>query len=409
MFDEVEKMVNQLRKTPLSVLTVGFLTAGAVIAPYNAQADMLSADKFSIYGDFRLRFEADWDYKETRTGKTKDDRNRARIRARVGMKYQPTENFEYGARLRSGSDGNHLSPHITIVDFESNNTGAADFNFDKWFLKAKSNGLWGWVGRNSLPFWKQNEMFWDDDAIPTGIAAGYDMKFGASQLALNAGYLSPPVGMHAFTGHLGIGQIVFSTKLGENQVTAAGGLLAFEANADKDGGDAALLWDGNGGRDYSIWIGSLQGKFNVGLPLTVGLDWMHNAEDYSAKHVDTICIDPNDPAKDKGCSRSFTANNHDETDGYVFSIKLGKLKDKGDWLLGYHYAHIETFAVNSSYAQDDWGRWDPQSSNMKGHELRAAYKPIKMLSIVARIYMLETITGTNKEGNRFRLDFNYKF
>lgn len=370
-----------IRQTSLLLLAAGILSMSTV------QADMFSSDKFSMYGDFRLRFEADLDSQKA-DGSEREDRNRVRVRARVGLKYNPTDNFTFGVRLRSGSDNNHLSPHITIVDFDDNNTGDADFNFDKWFIKAKMNGLWGWVGRNSLPFWKQNEMFWDDDAMPAGLAAGYKLSFGAGELLVNTAYLALPTGMHKFSGNLGLGQVVFSTKFGGNKLTAAGGLLNFEANPDDPDAGHSTLWDNNGLRDYKIWIGSLQGK--VGN-LTLGVDWMHNAEDYSE-------TDP-DP---------FSVANRDDTDGYVASIKFGKTKEKGDWLLGYYYAHIETLAVNSSYAQDDWGRWNPQSSNMKGHELRGVYKPLKYLNIVASFYMIEDIND-DQDGKRFRLDFNYKF
>jgi hypothetical protein len=380
----MDMIANRLRQTSLSLLAAGILSMSTV------QADMFSSDKFSMYGDFRLRFEADWDSQKA-DGSEREDRNRARVRARVGLKYNPTDNFTFGVRLRSVSDINHLSPHITIVDFDDNNTGDADFNFDKWFVKGKMNGLWGWVGRNSLPFWKQNEMFWDDDATPVGLAAGYKLGFGASELLLNTAYFTLPAGMHKFSGNLGLGQVVFSTKFGGNKLTAAGGLLNFEANPDDPDAGHSSLWDNNGLRDYKIWIGSLQGK--VGN-FTLGVDWMHNAEDY--EDYSETDLDP------------FTVANRDDTDGYVASIKFGKTKEKGDWLLGYYYAHIETLAINSSYAQDDWGRWDRQSSNMKGHELRGVYKPLKYLNIVARFYMIEDIND-DQDGKRFRLDFNYKF
>ncbi|OAD19406.1 conserved hypothetical protein, secreted [Candidatus Thiomargarita nelsonii] len=382
----MENIINKLRLASLPVLAV-FLTVGTMIAPSTAQADMFSSDKFTMYGDFRLRLEADWDSQKA-DGTQRSDRNRARIRARVGLKSNPTDNFTFGVRLRSGSDNNHLSPHITIIDFDDNNTGDADFNFDKWFLKAKTNQLWGWVGRNSLPFWKQNEMFWDDDATPVGLAAGYKLGFGAAELALNTAYFTLPAGMHKFSGNLGLGQLVFSTKFGGNKLTAAAGFLNIDANPDDPDAGHSSLWDNNGFRDYQIWIGSLQAKAGN---LTLGVDWMHNAEDYSE-------TDP-DP---------FTVANRDETDAYVASIIFGKTKEKGDWLLGYYYAHIETLAINSSYAQDDWGRWNPQSSNMKGHEVRMAYKHLKFLTIVGRFYLIEDITD-DQDGKRFRLDFNYKF
>jgi hypothetical protein len=393
-------IVNRLKQASLPVLAVIILSTGAVITPISVQADMFSSDKFSFYGDFRLRFEADWD-SQTSSGAERRDRNRARIRARVGLKYKPTENFEYGVRLRTGSDRSAQSPHITIVDFDNQDTGAAQLNFDKWFLKAKYNGLWAWVGRNSIPFWKQNEMFWDDDVTPSGIAAGYKLKFGETELGLNTGYFSLPVGMQAFGGNLGLGQLFLSTKAGGNKFTAAAGALIFDANPDDPDVVAAvaagdLLLKGTGQRDHSILIGSLQGQFKLGLPLTVGFDWMHNNKNYSL-------TDPN-----------VTAANRDETDGYVISLKLGKVKNKGDWLLGYYYAHIETFAVNSAYAQDDWVRWgsagETRGSDMKGHEFRGVYSPMDKLKIVARLYVVKAITDNNQEdGKRFRVDFNYKF
>jgi len=68
---------NSYRKASLSVLIALFAT-GAMIVPDTAQADL------SVSGDYRLRFEADWDSHKT-SGKARDDRNRARIRARVTM------------------------------------------------------------------------------------------------------------------------------------------------------------------------------------------------------------------------------------------------------------------------------------------------------------------------------------
>ncbi len=398
MFDEMEKMVNRFRQASLPVLAASLLSTGAMITPLSVQADMFSSDKFSFYGDFRLRFESDWD-SQKKNGDKRIDRNRARIRARVGLKYKPTDNFEYGVRLRTGSDRSSQSPHITIVDFDNQDTGSAQLNFDKWFLKAKYNELWGWVGRNSIPFWKQNELFWDDDVTPAGIAAGYKLKFGGTELGLNTGYFSLPVGMQAFGGNLGLGQLVLSTKVGGNKFTASGGTLIFDANPDDDeadivfdNGNRVLLLNGTNEMDYSLLIASLQGQFKAGaLPLTIGLDWIHNNKNYAT-----------------------TIANRDETDGYVLSLKLGKVKKKGDWLLGYYYAHIEKFAVNSAYAQDDWVRWgsagEARSSDMKGHEFRGVYSPMDKLNIVARLYLAKAITDNNQEdGKRFRVDFNYKF
>ena len=96
----------------------------------------------------------------------------------------------------------------------------------------------------------------------------------------------------------------------------------------------------------------------------------------------------------------------------MLSLQFGQLKKQHDWLIGYYYAHIETFAVTASYAQDDWVRFGsgPQtdSSDIEGHEIRAGYALLANINLLARVYFVEAIT-TQQDGNRFRLDFNWRF
>ena len=360
-----------------------------------ARADIFSTENFRVYADFRSRLESDQD-SQTSSGVPRDDRTRARIRARIGLTFKPTDMFSFEVRLRSGSDASHQSPHITIVDFDGNDTGDADFNPDKWYLKAARNDVWVWIGRNSLPAWKQNELFWDDDVTLAGFGGGLKLDLGGSELALNGGYFALPVGMQAFSGNLGAGQIVFSTRLGASDLKAAGGVFRFDS--DRDDADGARLLNRNGARDYTIWVGSLEAKFTLGSggkPLAIGLDVMHNSQNYAATNPDP-----------------FTAANRKERDGFVLSARYGGLKKKNDWLAGYYYAHIETFAVHSSYAQDDWMRWgsatETRASNFKGHEFRLAYAFSGKMNLVARLYVVEAIT-TVEDGIRGRLDFNIKF
>ena len=108
----------------------------------------------------------------------------------------------------------------------------------------------------------------------------------------------------------------------------------------------------------------------------------------------------------------LAAVNRDETLGYVFSATLGQLKKRRDWLVGYYYAHIETFAVNAAYAQDDWSRFgsatQSDASDFEGHEIRLAYAFSKNVNLMARMFLVDAIT-TRQDGNRFRLDLNWKF
>lgn len=353
----------------------GLLLAGA------APAEMFERNGFSVYGDFRARLEADFDSRQA-DGSERDDRNRARVRVRLGAEYAAGEHLTFGVRLRSGSDDSQQSAHVTVVDFDGNDTGDAHFNFDKWFMKAEAGGGWGWIGRNSLPLWKQNELVWDDDVTTAGLAVGYESDGAEAGFTVNAGYFSLPVGMRELSGNLALAQAVFRRK----GVKVGVGLL--DVDADPDDPDGALLLRGNGARDYQIWVASLQATAGR---WTFGVDGIHNGESYPASEA-----------------------LRDEVDGYAGSLRFdanGGDSGRG-WHAVYTYAHVEALAVASSYAQDDWVRWgsatQTRASDLKGHELRFVKALAARQNLVFRLYLAEAIT-TGEDGNRFRIDWNVKF
>ncbi len=384
------------RKFHRSIVPVACLAVigAAFLLPMPANAEIVSTDKLKVSGDFRFRLEQDWDSQNS-SGVKRDDRLRARIRARLAMAYKANDTFEFGLRLRSGSDSSHQSPHITVVDFDGNNTGDSDFNLDKYYIKAKSGGFWGWAGRNGNPIWKPNEMLWDDDVTPIGLALGYDTGVGSdSKLGFKLGQFSLPAGMQGACGELTVAQAVLNTKLGGAGLTIATGINEYEKGSVSDS-DCGLYLQSNGERDYSIWTTNV--KFSTTLndrAFSIGVDLMRNGEDYAL-------TDP-----------GITPENQNDTDGWDAYVTYGGTSNKGDWLFGYWYANIEQFAVNNSFSQDDWMRWgnatQTRSSDFKGHELRAAVGLAKGLNLVARLYIVESINSI-EDGNRFRIDLNWKF
>jgi len=384
-------MSKQQRRERVHMSGAGKIAAAlcALLVAAPASAAIYKSDTFKFYGDFRTRFEADFDSK-TAAGVARQDRNRVRVRARLGFNYTPDKTWDFGMRLRSGADDSQQSPHITILDFDDNDTGQASFNFDKWYLKGKAGGGSYWVGRNSLPYWKQNEFFWDDDVTPAGVGGTYKLSTGnKNTVEINAGYFSLPAGMKAFSGEMGTAQVAYHADI----FTVAGGLLSIDGNPNDP--NAGIYQTGNGGRDYNTWILSGQLRLKAGKkPLKIGADVMTNTENYSS-------TDPN----------TFTAANFDQTDGFDIFALWGSTKPK-DWLFGYYYAHIEALAVNSSFAQDDWVRWgsatQTRATDIKGHEFRVAYGLNKQQNLVGRLYIVDSIQ-TVEDGNRFRVDWNVKF
>lgn len=347
------------------------------------------APHLSVNGDVRLRYESDWD-SHTATGALRIDRDRGRVRLRATASYKFSDTWSFGARIRSGNTQSQQSPHLTFTA-DDGPSDDLQFSLDRYFLQYKQGTFTAWAGRNSSPFWQQNEMFWDEDITPTGLAGIFDSKQAGGTLTTTIGAFALPDGVNRLHGHLYAGQLKYTKPVAGAQLIVAAGLHAFEGQTG-----ARFLRNRNGERDYLVGVLSAQWSAPfAGVPVAVGADVFNNFKNYTA--ADAAPLPP---------------NNADQTLGYVFSLQVGQLKQPGQWLGGYYYAHVETFAANASYAEDDWARFGngPQSdvTDIKGHEFRIAYAITKDLNLMARLFLVEAIT-TVQDGKRFRLDLNWKF
>lgn len=355
-----------------------------------SDAATLDQDTLTPYGDFRFRYESDWDSSNA-AGVPREDRDRLRVRARVGLKYEPNSNWLFDVRARTGDSDSQQSPHLTIHDFDGGPNNDFDGILDKYYARLSLDDAKLWVGRNTFPFWKQNELFWDDDVTITGAALSLKRDWLEGTLSGTIGAFYLPDGGWDLHGNMYAGQAVYSRKIGAYEITAAEGFYFLDGS-----GGAEQLLNGNGARDYAI-LGSqfAVGRSVYGVPVSLGADVYFNLQNY----------DENSPDP-------FTAQNADETFGYVLSTTAGALKEKGDFQAAYYYASLETFSVNASYAQDDWVRWgsatQTNSSDLKGHEFRLTYRAAKNFDIMGRLYAVDALTS-QQDGMRFRVDFNYSF
>jgi hypothetical protein len=344
----------------------------------------------SLSGDLRLRYEWDWD-SQNASGVPRTDRDRARARARFNLGYKLSDEWSFGARLSTRNRQSQQSPHLT---FHSSDGVTDDFamSLDRYYFQLKQGPFSGWAGRNTTPFWQQNEMWWDEDVTPTGVAGSYENKLTQGALTTTAGAFFLPDGATHLNGTLVGAQLKYSRPVKPAQLTIAGGLYRMDGH-----GGARYLRNRNGARDYLLGVLSTQWSTPAatGRSFVLGLDLIKNFLDYNA--ADTA---------------PFAAKQAGETNGYVISALYGSLKNPHDWQVGYYYAHIETFAVNASYAQDDWARFGngPQAdlSDIKGSEFRATYVITKNLNVQARLFFVEAITSV-QDGKRLRVDLNWRF
>ncbi len=376
-------------KTTITILALTFLLFFTSFSHLFAKVEVGKKKKLELYGDMRFRVELDRNSTKS-DGSERDNRDRLRFRFRFGFDYKHSDHFSFGGRLRSGSLASSQSPHVTL----GNELTPKTIHIDKAYINAKWNSGFIWAGKNSFPFWKQNEMFWDDDVTPEGLAFSQSFKLGKSGIAANGGYFildNSTSNTFGDQARLLGAQLAFKGKMKGLKIQAGGGIFVFREDTTQVDIRLADL-------DYTIGVfGANLALKNWPKPVKIGVDFMANLENYDTTEV-------------------FNA---DQTTGYVASIKIGELKNKGDWLLGYYYAHIEEFAVVARYAQDDWVRWgsstETRSSNFQGHEIRFAYALGSKNNLVARLYLVEGLKLRNaaatseEDGTRFRIDWNIGF
>ena len=147
-----------------------YLVAFFILLSLNLKAQEVAStqSKLQFFGDFRFRGEQDWDSRRY-NGEYREDRHRMRARLRFGFSYRWNTQIQFGARIRSGVPNNIQSPHFNVgyKGFSSK-----PFQLDRYYVKGTYRHMWWWMGKNGLPFWKQNELWWDDDVQPEGISFG---------------------------------------------------------------------------------------------------------------------------------------------------------------------------------------------------------------------------------------------
>ena len=349
--------------------------------------------KLKFSADFRFRVEEDWDSQKS-DGTYRDDRTRLRYRARLGTTYDFKDWVSFGMRIRTGQLDKQQDAHLTLGD----QFGSVTIAFEKLYASFNYNWLSAWIGKNTFPFEKQNELFWSDNVFPEGVSLSGKFKFEndfLQSLKINTGHFifaSSGASLGKDSYFEGI-QLVSSHW--QNRVKFFPAFYYFKNMPNiPDGGDTFNI-------DYSIVHLGTKVDILKNPKLTAGFDYYQNIEDY--KHNDSI------PKQLQSQKTAYAAN-----------ASIGKLEKKGDWKLQLTYTYLERFAAVDYLAQNDWARWDYSSqnssdgrlTNFKGLEIMAGYTLDENMDLRMRFFTVEQIVpyGIAKEnGNRIRLDFNIGF
>lgn len=341
--------------------------------------------------DYRFRVEQDWNSVKS-DGAFRDDRTRMRYRFRTGITYED-EQYSFGFRIRTGDPNKQQDPQLTLgKGFRE--FGTIPIGFEKIYFQYRKNQLKFWVGKNSYPFKKSNELFWSDNVFPEGVTL--DKTFNVKN--------GPLKKVNLVLGHYLIGS---NNKSILNDAYFQGIQSNFQSRNDHLEISTALYLFKNvpnipdGGHTFELPYSILHLRGGYALRnIFFDVDFYYNLSDYSQFN-------------------EIPDQLYDQKNGFTIGLQYGTLKESKNWMFKCTYAYLEKYSVLDYMAQNDWARWDYSAfnspdgrlSNFRGIEAVVAYAINEKINIVSKYYIVEQLipVGLVKEnGQRIRFDINVK-
>lgn len=337
-----------------------------------------------MFGDMRLRAAMD------RDRRSNPDRERFRLRLRVGGEGDLGSGFTVGARVSTEPDP--ADPNSPYIDF-GQGFERARFAFDRVYVRwtpptAASLTVWG--GKFQNPFRMPagySELVWDADVQPEGLAVVFEP---VPELRLAAGgFLVLTRGDEADVNYFALQASTRLAPLEDVRVDAAlGGYFygdfdpsATAAFADQNQGNRLVL-DGDGepvafASDFDIL--QAHGAITYGgfdIPLRASAEYVINASAADGLDDDAIAV----------------------------GATVGSLGDAGDWSLEYRYQDVGQESVFSAVVQDDF----LDATRFDGHLVGLSVQYLRFAR--ARLWTLwSRRPGADEFQKRFRLDLDFSW
>jgi len=346
-------------------------------------------ENVKISGDLRYRHES---IDSESSGRWSEGRHRHRIRARLGLDGKVNDEWDVGFRIASGAS-DPVSTNQSLDEGFSSKDLWLDLAYFDWH-PVIMDGLNLYGGKMKNPFYKvgANQLIWDGDLNPEGIAAKYVMPLGKhDKLYINGG------GFWAEESSSGIDQSLWGVQTylkhsfeNEDYLLAGASYYDYGNTKNKktlysqDPDDEAF---GNtfttiGGEsyytnDYDILEGFAEYGFQIGeRPAAVFGNYVQN-----------------------------TAASTSEDEGWIIGCKFNKAKKPGSWELSYDYRDLEADAVIGVFSDSDF---IGGGTDGKGHRFGLRYQLAKNLQADLTYFLNER--GSNDDDyRRLQADLIFKF
>jgi hypothetical protein len=351
------------------------------------------AEKIKFSGDFRYRFES-IDAKASSGGNLPGN-NKNRIRARLGLDAKINEEVNVGFRFATGSDTNPNSTNQTLDNGFAKKDVWLDLAYFDWHPKSVE-GLNVYGGKMPRPFYRvgDNQLVWDDDVNPEGIAAKYVLPLTKNdKLYINGGgfWLKEDVGA-AGSSNQGAGLWEIQSCLKhefENKDYLLGG-VSYDAFSNLNGKNTLF----NTANGYGNTVNTVGGKTYY----TMDYDVFECFGEYGTT-VGSL------PVSVYGNYAKNTSAKTSQDTGWLIGATLNKAKDPGSWELGYNYRDVEKDAVLGLLTDSDFVGG---GTNGKGHTFSGKYQWTRNIQ-TALTYIASERGDSKSDYRRLMADIIFKF
>lgn len=380
----------QLKEQAGQTAVVAQEASDKIAAVEEASSGASWADRISIDGDFRYRY-------ENIDVEGSEERNRSRIRARVNTRAQLPGKVEVGVGLATGSD-DPVSANQTIGGGGSSKRVVLNLAYADWNA-AEGLHLIAGKFKNPLVRVAKNPLMWDGDWAPEGLAATYERGwFFANALGTWIESDSNSDNTNFSWG----GQIGASGELVGLKLKAGVGYFAFKTKGDQGYfGDPTDPGDFFGNTAVEIGTGAACGT-NAGTACVYLYDY---------KLTEVFA----EAAFDLGSFPTVVffdaTNNSDPSDNdtsWKLGTRVGKAKDFNQWQFSYWYAEKEADALFGLLTDSDWAGG---GTDNEGHFLKVQAGINKNWSVGVQYFKNETdvASGSKQDYDRVMLDTQWKY
>jgi len=360
----------------LAVLENNNATAAATAQPAPVPARQFGSpaiDGIKLKADLRYRHES-----IDESGLQRRDRNR--IRARIGLSGDVTEDVEIGFQLATGGTS-PISGNQSLDTGFSRKSFGLDLAYFNWKVTDQMTVSGGKI-KNPFRRVGGNGLLWDSDMNPEGLA----LAIGNGPITASVAGLWVEERSGSSDSMLLGAQLAYTTAVGSGAKVRVGGsyfdyLKTQGSTPFFNGSGAGNILDLNGNYPTDFNELELFAELSTQLadqPLAVFFDYVTNTE---AVDFDT---------------------------GWAVGAKYGKASNPGTWEVGYIYQDLEANAVVATFTDSDFGGGGTDGS---GHILKAGYALNKKMKLALTYFLNErgADAGNKRDYDRLQLDMSFKY